>query len=453
MNQALSGIKTITVLSCFAIWLPGQAAGQASALSLSGGAGSTGGTEVISVALTSGNPAPASIQWDLTYNGSELSPISGTYYTTGAAAAAAGKSTSCNSLSANAVRCLVSGLNARALGGGVIATITFQIAAGTNDSASPIETQNVSAADGNGNSASINGSATTVALNLTSPAGWFELVARHSGKCLAVQNASQTPGALTEQWTCSGGTSQLWQATPVANGAFEIVANNSGAGLDVQGSSTANGALVQQWPYWGGANQRWLLQPTSGGYYQIVSVNSGSCLDVSGGPSATQDGILIQQWTCLGGTNQQWEMIPLRWFELVARHSGKCLQVQNSSLALGAPTQQWTCSGAASQVWQALPVANGAFEILSKNSDFALDVQGISTANGAIIQQWAYLGGANQQWLLQSTSGGYYEVVSVNSSSCLDVTGGPSATQDGVVVQQWTCLGGTNQQWQMVPLQ
>jgi hypothetical protein len=137
--------------------------------------------------------------------------------------------------------------------------------------------------------------------------------------------------------------------------------------------------------------------------------------------------------------------------QIIARHSGKCLDVRGISVDRGAVVQQWGCWNGPNQQWQLTPAGDGSFIVTSVNSGMVLDVYGAFTNNGDKIQQWSFLGGANQKWRLQPVSGNYYELVAGHSGKCLDVTGGSGAVQNGAVVQQWTCLGGTNQQWQLVP--
>ena len=45
--------------------------------------------------------------------------------------------------------------------------------------------------------------------------GYFNLKARHSGKCLDVVNANTADGADIQHYTCNGGTNQQWSRTPV----------------------------------------------------------------------------------------------------------------------------------------------------------------------------------------------------------------------------------------------
>jgi uncharacterized protein (DUF1800 family) len=137
--------------------------------------------------------------------------------------------------------------------------------------------------------------------NLT---GAYELVARHSGKCLDVSGVSMDDGAPVIQWTCNGGLNQRWTLQPAADGYYNVVAGHSGKMLDVTGVSTDDGARVIQWPSNSGQNQQWLPQAVGGGYYTLTVRHSGKALDISG--VSTDDGAPAIQWTPNGGTNQQW---------------------------------------------------------------------------------------------------------------------------------------------------
>jgi len=58
----------------------------------------------------------------------------------------------------------------------------------------------------------------------------------------------------------------------------------------------------------------------------LISRNSSKCLDVNG--ASTADGASIIQWSCNGGNNQDWQWVAVgSYYQLKARHSGKCLNV------------------------------------------------------------------------------------------------------------------------------
>jgi len=136
--------------------------------------------------------------------------------------------------------------------------------------------------------------------------------------------------------------------------------------------------------------------------------------------------------------------------QVIAKNSGKCLDVRGYSTTAGAIVQQWSCAGTENQQWLFTATADGSYEVESVNSGMSLDVNGNSSSNGASIIQYPYSGAANAKWKLEPTGSGYYTLVVESTGKCLDVTGGPSATSNGIAVQQWSCLGGTNQAWQLV---
>jgi hypothetical protein len=70
--------------------------------------------------------------------------------------------------------------------------------------------------------------------------------------------------------------------------------------------------------------------------------------------------------TCNGGTHQQFPLRPVtalgngQDYQLVAAHSGKCVDVSQVSTAAGAKIHQWTCDSASAlgteknQIWRLL---------------------------------------------------------------------------------------------------
>jgi hypothetical protein len=136
--------------------------------------------------------------------------------------------------------------------------------------------------------------------------------------------------------------------------------------------------------------------------------------------------------------------------QLIARNSGKCLDVPGSS---SGPIQvdQWQCLAGINQKWNLIALGDGSYELASASSGMALDVAGGSMADGVPVMQWPYWGASHQRWYLQQSADGYVQLTAQHSGKCLEVSGGPDATGNGVGLQQWSCWGGANQQWQLVP--
>ncbi|WP_405652365.1 RICIN domain-containing protein [Streptomyces sp. NBC_00019] len=144
------------------------------------------------------------------------------------------------------------------------------------------------------------------------------------------------------------------------------VSQNSSQCLDDTNLSTANNTQYQQWYCEGGYQQMLDLKPVSGktNTYTVVNELSGKCLDVSS--ASTADGAAVVQYTCNGATNQQFTLTPVTAlgnshdYQLVAGHSGKCVDVSNVSTTAGALIHQWTCdpgsalSNKKNQIWRLL---------------------------------------------------------------------------------------------------
>src|SRR5438105_3320540 len=91
---------------------------------------------------------------------------------------------------------------------------------------------------------------------------YYEIVARHSGKCLDVSGGSYDNGALLHQWDCLGIPNQHWQITEVGGGYYRLTAQHSGKVADVAGGYLDNGTPIHQWDYVGIPNQQWALIDT-----------------------------------------------------------------------------------------------------------------------------------------------------------------------------------------------
>lgn len=128
-------------------------------------------------------------------------------------------------------------------------------------------------------------------------------------------------------------------------------------------------------------------------------------------------------------------------YQIKAKHSNKCVDVEGFSQDDGANVHQWDCSGSNNQIWTLKPFGD-AYQIISKNSDKCLDVADFSTEDGGNIHQWGCSGSDNQLWELQSSGDGY-QIVSKHSNKCLDIA--EVSSDNGANVHQWGCFGGQNQ--------
>lgn len=139
-------------------------------------------------------------------------------------------------------------------------------------------------------------------------------------------------------------------------------------------------------------------------------------------------------------------IIPNGIYRIVARHSGKALDVAGMGTANGSNVQQWSYWGGENEKWMLRHLGNNQYTIIGTQSGKALDVSGWGAGNGANVHIWSYGGGANQKWTISATNGGYYRLTPTHATAmCLDVSG--VSTADQANIQIWTYGGGNNQQW------
>ena len=142
---------------------------------------------------------------------------------------------------------------------------------------------------------------------------------------------------------------------------------------------------------------------TSGIQYNLVARHSGKCLDING--ASTLDGAELLQWDCIGAANQVFVLVPAGgdYYQIVAAHSNKCLDVDTSegNDHNGAEVRQMTCSGADNQQFRLEDAGDGYFKIKAKHSELVLDIYGKSTDNGAKVVQWTDSHSTNQAFELR----------------------------------------------------
>ena len=129
-------------------------------------------------------------------------------------------------------------------------------------------------------------------------------------------------------------------------------------------------------------------------HYVMAAVHSGKVLSV-------RDGVAVaEQQTWDEEPRQQWKIEPLSgdergFFRIVSIHSGKVLDIAQSSPENGAAIVENDAHGGLSQQWAVDKLGNGRVRIRSRLSDRVLDVAGASIEQGAPIIQYPWKGG---QW-------------------------------------------------------
>jgi hypothetical protein len=305
---------------------------QTPSLSLSGASGAPGTTITIPVSLNPGTgTAPASVQWDLTYSASDLSLVSGTYDTTGAAGSGAGKLADCNSISAGDVRCIISGINTTGIGNGVVATLSFQIAGGATDASTPVSLTGVAASDGGANSLNITDSGATV--QITQPSGPVvsglncnpASVTPPASSTCTVTMSGAVAGTTTVNLTSSASAATVPASVNITSGlsstTFAVTTSTVVASTPAEITATvgANSQIfwvtltpVSSCAYSLSANSSSLSSSVGSGSFNVVTTagcpwtvtNNSSFITITSGSSGTGNGTVSYSFTANAGDSR-----------------------------------------------------------------------------------------------------------------------------------------------------
>lgn len=142
--------------------------------------------------------------------------------------------------------------------------------------------------------------------------GYYEIKAKHSGKCLDVGRSSQSSNAKIIQYPCNNTTNQHWMVKKTVLGVYEIKVKHSGKCLSIPNLSTNNWAKAKQENCnIGLLNQMWSLTPVDSipGNYTIRPIHSGKCLDVAWGSTNSSSEVI--QYKCRNNVpeNQAWSLL------------------------------------------------------------------------------------------------------------------------------------------------
>lgn len=156
--------------------------------------------------------------------------------------------------------------------------------------------------------------------------------------------------------------------------------------------------LLAAAPLWA---QPTALVPDENGWYGIIARSSGRSLDVRG---ASQDpGAPVVQWEFTHPASQQWRFVRVvpdgEYYRIEARHSGKCLTVDKPDE--NAPLVQRPWSGSFYQQWKLVPGGPaGSVQLVVRGNEKCAAIANSDKFNGtaAVLQQPQNR--ATQQWRL-----------------------------------------------------
>jgi len=127
------------------------------------------------------------------------------------------------------------------------------------------------------------------------------IVNRASGLCMDVYQGVMADGTNVDEWTCNGGTNQLWSYDDTTGMIRSM--DDPHYCLD-NGGTYADGATLMVWTCSGNNNQRFKLDPTTG----AIGVRSYPVEVIDGGGGTV--GANLQTFTSSGANAQRWNLVP-----------------------------------------------------------------------------------------------------------------------------------------------
>ncbi|MFF4903191.1 ricin-type beta-trefoil lectin domain protein [Streptomyces sp. NPDC001068] len=266
----------------------------------------------------------------------------------------------------------------------------------------------------------------------TTPAGPQGHLTGIEGMCADSDDGSQKPGSALVLNTCGSADSQQWKAA--ADGTLRLFDSRC---MTPDGGGTAgNGSQVVLEICDGSAAQQWHAGADGG----LVNDLTGKCLDVKDTSSAV--GAVLWLWSCGPSTpGKVWQLpVAQNPSGRISGYGGKCADLagSGSTTAAGTQVQLNTCGTGASQKWTV--AADGTVSVLGR----CMALKGGAVTDGTkVVLADCNASATEQQWTWAADRG----LVSRKSGTCLDATGPSSA--NGTPLQIWACAVSDNQRWQL----
>lgn len=127
-------------------------------------------------------------------------------------------------------------------------------------------------------------------------------------------------------------------------------------------------------------------------WYRIIASHSSKPLEIGGSPEHKAEGDPLQQNENTGADNQffRFQRVQSGYYQIVAKCSGKALQIKDNSVKDHASIEQGAPSGADNQLFTLVKDTDDSFSIIAKSSGYGFDVAGGATATGNQVSVLLY---------------------------------------------------------------
>lgn len=331
--------------------------------------------------------------------------------------------------------------------------------------------------------------------------GYYKIISRNSNKVLSAESNNIRFGTPIVQKKDNNLDSQLWIIKQTEAGVYTFISKSGNLALcaesgqdgaklvlgDKKVSLNNTFILINEEP------EKYATTQIEDGYYNI-KLTSNKVVDVKG--ASQEENANIQIWDRGAVQQQKFHIEKVeneKYYKISAVHSNKAIQVENSSIYIGANVSQGKYSNLENQHWYFIDCGNGYFNIVSKenslymstvnvnqnaaniqmgynnktnnnkfkfekvnvveagpfeiesklSSNRVLDIDRGSQDNGANVQIWQPQNTNQERFIFEPITNDVFKIKNLNSGKVLTVE------ENGNVVQ-YEYMGKDNQQWQVI---
>lgn len=289
----------------------------------------------------------------------------------------------------------------------------------------------------------------------TIPDGDYEIrLTKDFRYVVGVEGASTDNAASVQLQRSTGADNQKWTVKYLGNGYYSLTAKHSDMALNLDGKAYKGNPNIQQHPYTEGDDaSEWILREAGNGDFYIIN-KCGRFVDIYNG--VFTDGTNIGGWTGNSSDAQKFKFVAVDGQQTIAdglyqiRTSSNrdlVLDVDLASTENSANVQLCTSNNGDNQKWRVTYLGNGYYSIVAVHSDKALDMQNSGINNGCNVQQYENTAESNeaQQWIIRSTGVDKEFYIIHKFGLFLDVTSAVIA--NGSNIQGYEGNGSVAQRW------
>ncbi|MEZ4848473.1 MAG: RICIN domain-containing protein [Bacteroidia bacterium] len=143
---------------------------------------------------------------------------------------------------------------------------------------------------------------------LPEPGKYYSIIARHSGKAISIDGASQENDANVLQFNFIKEPNQLFKFEDQGNGYYSIITKHSGKAISIQVASEEDGANVNQWHFVNVPHQLFSILDQGDGYHKIIAMHSGKAISIA--QASQEDRANAIQWHFANVSHQLFRFDP-----------------------------------------------------------------------------------------------------------------------------------------------